>query len=510
MRVFIRPVAVGAMALGLFASVGHAQNPLGQREPAAGGGNPLAPRPAVQKPFAGTFVGDKISLELNYDERQEAYTGWLTFNGNRFACGGFVENSQLAGKFVANGQQYPFSLGINGDGATLTSEGQNYQLKKQGGAQPPANPLAGGNNPLGGGGPPINPQPGPGPQPQPGPGVPAGVGGVGIAFRQNNDGDWIVEQIRPGSPAAKAGLKPGGSLVAVDGKSVENLNLDQVRQLVTGRIGTQVKLTIETTDEVMDVLLIRADLGGGPPPGQNPQPGPGPQPGPVPGPNPGPVGPGGQLPPNFPGQPQNNGQAAAWVKPGVRLTFWSGSATISGAATVLVPDDEGNWKTPDGRKYSAQENPGAGGAGYMQLTIASVNNGQAVVDARNFLINPENQAVTSINSTGYVVPAGQGGEYWGDPRAMAQLQAGNQGSGVRIFKGPYTLGQKQYNVVRVTTQTQTGYTQYTYDLDTGIMVSMGSCSVGQSQMIPGAAGGQSTVGGRAPTSRRAFSSACAT
>jgi len=171
---------------------------------------------------------------------------------------------------------------------------------------------------------------------------------------------------------------------------------------------------------------------------------------------------------------------------------------------VLVPDDNGNWVTPDGRKFSEKENAGAAGAGYTQLTIASINNGQAVVDARTFLINPENQAVTNITSSGFVVPANQGGEYWGDPRAMAQLQPGNQGNGLRVFKGPYTLGQKQYNVVRLTTRTQSGYSQYTYDLDTGIMISMGTSAIGQTQMLPGVAGGDSTVGGANTSITQAF------
>ena len=287
MRDLLRPIAVGVVAVGLFVSMSRAQNPLVPREPApGGGGNPLAPKTA-QRPFAGSFVGDKISVDLNYDDRQEGYTGWLTFNGARYMCGGFVENSHLVGKFVANGQQFPFSLGINGDGAVLTSEGQNYQLKKQAPPEPAPPPVVGGN-PLAGGAAfrPIDP-----PASQPGPENPNGIGGVGIAFRQNKDGDWIVEQIKPGSPAAKAGLKPGGALVAVDGKSVDEMNFDHIRQLVTGKIGTPVKLSIT---EVMDVILIRADVSGAAPPPQ-PMPGPGPMPGGDQRPAPQP-GPGGQLP----------------------------------------------------------------------------------------------------------------------------------------------------------------------------------------------------------------------
>jgi len=449
--------------------------------------NPLA-KPAVeQRPFAGNFVGENISLDMNYDAAQEAYTGWLTFKGNRYACGGWVNNSQLSGQFVADGQKYPFSIGINGNDITITSAGQNYPLKRQGVLAPP-----GGGNPLGGGGAAPNPLGGGAPvNPNPAPPVDANaVGGIGIRFEQNADGELVIAAVLPGSPAANAGLKAGLYLMAVDGKSVEKLAPEQLRAMVMGPVGSKLTLTVEDeNDKQQDVVLARADIaalmgGNQPQPGPGPQPGPvGPGPAPAPGPQPGPFGPGG-----------NNDAAPAWLKPGVRLTFWSGSASIPGATTVLAPDDQGNWTTPDGRRWSEQNNPGSGGYGYQQLTVASVNNGTAVVDAKNYLINPENQNVTLISATGYVLPVNNGGDYWMDPRQLAQMQNG-PGGVVRVWRGPYKLQNQTFNVVRIITKVDTGWTQSTYDSQTGLMISTGSSTMGQGQMIAGP-NGTSTWGGQ--------------
>src|SRR3569623_1267613 len=91
--------------------------------------NPLGRPAAQQRPFAGSFAGEKISLEMNWDAAQDAYTGWLTFQGKRYACGGLVNNSVLSGKFVADGTPYAFSVSIANDGTmTLTSDGLFFVL----------------------------------------------------------------------------------------------------------------------------------------------------------------------------------------------------------------------------------------------------------------------------------------------------------------------------------------------------------------------------------------------
>ncbi len=61
-----------------------------------------------------------------------------------------------------------------------------------------------------------------------------------------------------GSPAAKAGLKPGDVIAKVDGSTLDGLTPDQARDRIRGKKGTDVILTIERADRApFDVTVTR-------------------------------------------------------------------------------------------------------------------------------------------------------------------------------------------------------------------------------------------------------------
>jgi len=61
-----------------------------------------------------------------------------------------------------------------------------------------------------------------------------------------------------GSPARKAGLRPGDIVVAVDGKSIDGLSPDQARDRIRGKKGTDVVLTIDREGKApFDVTITR-------------------------------------------------------------------------------------------------------------------------------------------------------------------------------------------------------------------------------------------------------------
>ena len=66
----------------------------------------------------------------------------------------------------------------------------------------------------------------------------------------------------PGSPAEAAGLKPGDEIIAVDKKDVTGETPDAVLQLVLGKAGTQVTLTIQRQNvaQPFDVTVTRAHI----------------------------------------------------------------------------------------------------------------------------------------------------------------------------------------------------------------------------------------------------------
>lgn len=72
----------------------------------------------------------------------------------------------------------------------------------------------------------------------------------------------IVVQPMPGSPAFRAGLRPGDIIIRVDGKSTDGLNTTQVASLLKGPKGTIVHVGVsrEGSDEPLEFGIMRDEI----------------------------------------------------------------------------------------------------------------------------------------------------------------------------------------------------------------------------------------------------------
>ena len=81
--------------------------------------------------------------------------------------------------------------------------------------------------------------------------------GIGAQVSLNSSNQIIIVAPLENSPAAKAGIKTGDIIQAVDGKSTQGLSLTETVLLIRGKAGTTVKLKIlhsgETTPVEVDV-----------------------------------------------------------------------------------------------------------------------------------------------------------------------------------------------------------------------------------------------------------------
>ena len=64
----------------------------------------------------------------------------------------------------------------------------------------------------------------------------------------------------PGSPAEKAGLKPGDIITHVDGKSVEGLGSSEVAAKIRGIEGTKVSITVNRNGQVFVFTMVRTAI----------------------------------------------------------------------------------------------------------------------------------------------------------------------------------------------------------------------------------------------------------
>jgi carboxyl-terminal processing protease len=86
--------------------------------------------------------------------------------------------------------------------------------------------------------------------------------GIGAYVQENDQG--LTEIVRPiaGSPAEVAGLRPGDTVIAVDGESVVGKALEEVISYILGPAGTEVIITFVRGDipDPFDVALTRASI----------------------------------------------------------------------------------------------------------------------------------------------------------------------------------------------------------------------------------------------------------
>ncbi len=85
--------------------------------------------------------------------------------------------------------------------------------------------------------------------------------GIGMQVGARN-GRTVVMAPFPGSPAYKAGLRPGDIIDTVDGKAANNLSTTEVADLLKGPRGTEVTVTVarEGTPDPLSFTLVRDEI----------------------------------------------------------------------------------------------------------------------------------------------------------------------------------------------------------------------------------------------------------
>jgi carboxyl-terminal processing protease len=92
----------------------------------------------------------------------------------------------------------------------------------------------------------------------------SGIGAILDRYRDADTGEWtiIISAVLPDGPAAKSGLRARDIILAVDDKPVAGMPLGRVVEMIRGKAGTKVKLTVQRkgVKEPLDLEIVRGDV----------------------------------------------------------------------------------------------------------------------------------------------------------------------------------------------------------------------------------------------------------
>lgn len=85
-------------------------------------------------------------------------------------------------------------------------------------------------------------------------------GGVGIQIEMDDAGNIQVVQPLPGTPAFRAGVRPGDIVTRINGKNAKGLSLDGAVKIITGTPGTNVTLTFRSLGGTVKDYVLKREM----------------------------------------------------------------------------------------------------------------------------------------------------------------------------------------------------------------------------------------------------------
>jgi hypothetical protein len=190
---------------------------------------------------------------------------------------------------------------------------------------------------------------------------------------------------------------------------------------------------------------------------------------------------------NAPALVQQNAHLGAppLARAGLRVTFYNAAASIAQSRFAWVEDPTGPWEDPrTGKRYrrTDEEDQNAGipnqdiatasGDGLAQVDVHAVEGNDIVFTLNLYGIDRGGNTLAFLPpvTSGGRVPAVAVEGTWIHPSLLAQLQNYNS-DGVLVLRGQYPLNGRVYNALSFANTNAVGFLQYTYDTETGLLLS---------------------------------------
>lgn len=176
--------------------------------------------------------------------------------------------------------------------------------------------------------------------------------------------------------------------------------------------------------------------------------------------------------------------APAWAKTGLRLTYKVQTATIAGTGANWKEDENGIWKTEDGRRWS----PGAKGSnaaeGYLQLDITALSDGACAILASFYLLSKPGEAPKLSLTYPIIGYAANAGGFWVNPAELKKAK-NTVTKDLKVLRMPYTTNGVKRDAVWIQSLSDQGNSIYVYDEETGVLLHDGVASEGKESPVIG-------------------------
>ena len=84
-------------------------------------------------------------------------------------------------------------------------------------------------------------------------------GGIGTQVEKSSNAIKVIAPIA-GTPASKAGIKANDLIVKINGRQTSDMTLNKAVQIMRGKVGTKVTITIKRNGQTFDKILVRAKI----------------------------------------------------------------------------------------------------------------------------------------------------------------------------------------------------------------------------------------------------------
>jgi carboxyl-terminal processing protease len=81
--------------------------------------------------------------------------------------------------------------------------------------------------------------------------------GIGVTIKRDENNNIIISNVYADSPAEKSGIKAGDRIMAVDGTEITSENSDELVDMVRGKAGTTVVITVYRQSGTYDITVTR-------------------------------------------------------------------------------------------------------------------------------------------------------------------------------------------------------------------------------------------------------------